>query len=308
MRKIAYVFPGQGSQYIGMGEDFYNNFQESRNIFEQASSILDINMRELIFEPNDRINTTEFTQIAIVTVSIAQVRILEKMGLVPDVCAGLSLGEYSALISGGALSFEDGIDLVRKRAIYMDTALPEGTSKMAAIIGLDGEEVLKICNETDGIVRVANYNCPGQVVITGENKAVDEASIKLSEIGARRIVGLNVSGGFHSPLLKGAGEKLLELLKGVEIKDPTIPYVSNVSGEYIYHNSNIKELLSKQVYSSVRWQQSIENMISQGIDTFIEIGPGRTLSKLIKKIDSNVMVLNVDKVEDLKKLQEVIHA
>lgn len=190
----------------------------------------------------------------------------------------------------------------------MDSALPKGISKMAAVIGLPGEKVLEVCRETEGVVTVANYNCPGQVVISGENAAVDKASNKLKEIGARRIVDLNVSGAFHSSLLKGAGEKLLEALDTVSMEDPTIPYVSNVTGKFVYDKSNIKELLSKQVYSSVRWQQSVENMINEGVSIFIEIGPGKTLSKFVKKTNSNCKVLNIDKVNDLDKLQEVIYA
>ena len=308
MNKIAYIFPGQGTQYVGMGKDFYDNFQESRMVFEEASSILGIDMKELIFKQNDRINITEFTQICLVTTCIAQARVVKKLGITPDVCAGLSLGEYPALMIAGAMSFAEGISLVQKREAYMDNALPKGVSRMAAVIGLTGEEILEVCNDTEGVVRVANYNCPGQVVISGENEAVEKASNKLKEIGARRIVPLNVSGAFHSPLLKGAGEKLLEALDKVQIKDPTIPYVSNVTGEFVYDKANIKELLSKQVYSSVKWQQSVENMIKEGVDTFIEIGPGKTLSRFIKKINSNCKVINVEKVEDLDKLQEVIYA
>lgn len=308
MTKIAYIFPGQGSQYIGMGKDFYDNFQESRMVFEEASSILGIDMKELIFKQNDRINMTEFTQISLAATCIAQAKVVEKLGITPDVCAGLSLGEYPALMIAGAMSFAEGISLVKKRGFYMDNALPEGISKMAAVIGLSGEKVFEVCNDTKGLVTVANYNCPGQVVISGENAAVEKASDKLKEIGARRIVPLNVSGAFHSPLLKAAGEKLLEQLEAVSIKDPTIPYVSNVTGQFVYDKSNIKELLSKQVYSSVKWQQSVENMINEGVTTFIEIGPGKTLSKFVKKINSNCKVLNIDKVNDLDKLQEVIYA
>lgn len=308
MNKIAYIFPGQGSQYIGMGKDFYDNFQESRNVFDEASSILDIDMRELIFKQNNRINITEFTQITLVTTCIAQAKVVRKLGVIPDVCAGLSLGEYPALISSGAMSFKDGLDLVRKRGIYMDNALPVGISSMSAVIGLAGEDVQRICNETKGVISVANYNCPGQVVISGENKAVEEASEELLVNGARRVVKLNVSGAFHSPLLKEAGSKLLEALGDISIKDPDIPYVSNVTGEYIYDASKIKNLLSRQVYSSVRWQQSIENIISKGVNTFIEIGPGKTLSSFVRKIDPSCRVINIDKIMDLDKLQEVVYA
>lgn len=308
MNKIAYIFPGQGAQYLGMGQEFYERFQESRRIFEKASSILDMDMEELIFKDNYRLNTTQFTQIAMVTTCMAQVSVVKNLGIRPDVCAGLSLGEYPALMTCGAISFEEGISVVRKRGIYMDTALPKGYSTMAAVIGLSGEEVLKACNETEDRVTVANYNCPGQVVITGENKGIDNVSKKLKEMGARRIIPLKVSGAFHSPLLEGAGKKLLECLKAITINSPKIPYVSNVTGEYVYDNSKIKDLLSRQVYSSVMWQQSVENMINSGVDTFIEIGPGKTLSSFVKKINSTCKVINVDKVKDLERLQEVIDA
>lgn len=308
MNKIAYIFPGQGSQYVGMGKDFYDNFRESRTVFDQASSILGLDMKELIFSQNERINITEITQIALVTTCVAQAKVVRSLGIVPEVCGGLSLGEYPALITSGAMSFEDGIKIVRKRGIYMDSALPAGISTMAAVIGLAGEDVEKICNEIEGMVTVANYNCPGQVVISGENEAVEKAANKLKDYGARRIVYLKVSGAFHSPLLKGAGEKLLEALDDVSINNPIIPYVSNVTGQYTYDNSSIKELLSKQVYSSVKWQQSIENMIKAGVNTFIEIGPGKTLSTFVKKIDSSCNVLNIDKIKDLEKLQEVNYA
>lgn len=313
MNKIAFVFPGQGSQYIGMGKDFYNNFTESRKIFDEASELLDIDMKELVFHENDKINITEFTQIAMVTTCVALSQVVKKLGLVPNVCAGLSLGEYSALINSGVLSFKDGLDIVRKRGILMDNALPKGISTMAAVIGLSGEEVLGVCNEIEGsgiegLVTVANYNCPGQVVITGEKTAVEVASTRLKEIGARRIIPLNVSGAFHSPLLKEAGEELLVELEAVSINDPLIPYLSNVTGDYIYDNSLIKELLSHQVYSPVKWQQSVGKIIASGVNTFIEIGPGRTLSNFIRKIDSTCKTINIDKIEGLDKLQEVIDA
>lgn len=308
MNKIAYIFPGQGSQYIGMGEDFYNNFRESRDTFEEASSILGIDMKELIFKQNDRINITEFTQIALVTTCIAQAKVVRSLGIKPDVCAGLSLGEYPALITSGVMSFQDALAVVKKRGIYMDNALPQGISTMAAVIGLSGDVVAEVCNDAKGLVTVANYNCPGQVVISGENEAVEETGNRLKEIGAKRIIKLNVSGAFHSPMLKEAGEKLMLALESISINNPTIPYVSNVTAQYVYDNRDVKELLGKQVYSSVKWQQGIENIINEGVNTFIEIGPGKTLTSFVKKINSTCKVLNVDKIEDLDKLQEVMYA
>lgn len=308
MNKIAFIFPGQGSQYIGMGKDFYDNFGESRAVFDEASTILGIDMKKLVFEENNKLNLTEYTQIAMVTTCIAQLKVVQMLGFQADVTAGLSLGEYPSLINSEAISFEDGLKIVRRRGVLMDNALLDGKTTMAAIMGLSSEDVLRVCSETTGLVTVANYNCPGQIVISGELEAVGQASIKLKEIGARRILPLKVSGAFHSPMLKEAGEKLFDVLKSINIYNPVIPYVSNVTGDFIYDNSNIKHLLSQQVYSPVKWQQSVENMIKSGVNTFIEIGPGKTLTKFINKIDSGCKAINIDKVEDLDKLLEVRYA
>ena len=305
MNKVAFIFPGQGSQYIGMGKDFYDNFGESRAVFDEASQNLKIDMKELIFEENDKLNLTEFTQIAMVTTCVAQLNVIKKLGFEADVSAGLSLGEYSALINSKVISLKDGLELVRKRGILMDNALPKGTTSMAAVLGLSGEEVLNACNETVGMVTVANYNCPGQVVITGENEAVKAVSVKLKEVGARRIIPLKVSGAFHSPLLAGTGEKFASVLEDIEINVPSIPYVSNVTGDFIYESSNIKNLLSRQIYSPVKWQQSVEKMIESGVDTFVEIGPGKSLTKFINKINPDCKAINIEKVEDLEKLQDL---
>ena len=308
MSKIALVFPGQGSQYVGMGKDFYDNFTESRQVFDEASDLLEINMKKLVFEEKDKLNLTEYTQIAMVTTCVSLLKAVKKYGINAHVTAGLSLGEYSALINSEAISFEDGLKVVRERGILMDNALPKGTSTMAAVMGLSADDIQKVCDETQGLVTVANYNCPGQIVITGEVEAVDMASSKLKEVGARRIIPLRVSGAFHSPLLKEAGDKLFDLLKDIEINNPTIPYVSNVNANFVCDNSNIRELLSQQVYSPVKWQQSVEKMIKSGVDTFIEIGPGKTLTKFINKIDPNCKAINIDKIRDLDKLTEVTNA
>ncbi len=308
MSKIALVFPGQGSQYVGMGKDFYDNFTESRQVFDEASDLLEINMKKLVFEEKDKLNLTEYTQIAMVTTCVSLLKAVKKYGINAHVTAGLSLGEYSALINSEAISFEDGLKVVRERGILMDNALPKGTSTMAAVMGLSADDIQKVCDETQGLVTVANYNCPGQIVITGEVEAVDMASSKLKEVGARRIIPLRVSGAFHSPLLEEAGDKLFDLLKDIKINNPTIPYVSNVNANFVCDNSNIRELLSQQVYSPVKWQQSVEKMIKSGVDTFIEIGPGKTLTKFINKIDPNCKAINIDKIRDLDKLTEVTNA
>ncbi|NLJ90964.1 MAG: ACP S-malonyltransferase [Clostridiales bacterium] len=302
MNKIAFIFPGQGSQYVGMGKDFCDNFNESRQVFNEASDLLGIDMKNLVFENEDKINLTEYTQIAMVTTCISMLRAVERLGIEVHATAGLSLGEYPALIKSKVITFEDGLKVVRERGLLMENALPKKTTTMAAVMGLDANEILGVCSEVDGLVTIANYNCPGQIVITGEIDAIEKASGKLKKAGARRIIPLKVSGAFHSPLLKEAGEKLYDLLKDINIESPAIPYVSNVNGRFIFDNSNIRELLSQQVYSPVKWQQSIENMIESGIDTFVEIGPGKTLSKFISKIDSSSKTINIDKVKDLVKL------
>ncbi len=306
MEKVAFIFPGQGAQYIGMGKDFYDKYEDSRDIYRKAGHILGINMEELCFEENDKINITEFTQIAMVTTCMAMLVQVMKAGIKTEVCAGLSLGEYPALMAGGVMSFEEGIQVVRQRGILMQKAVKPGAGVMLAVLGLENVVIEKVCRDVEGIVTVANYNCPGQAVISGEKGAVEAAGEELMKNGAKRVIPLNVSGPFHSPMLKGAGEKLYEVLGGIEIRKPRIPYVANVNAEIIRRKDEIRSLLAKQVYSSVKWQQSVENIISAGVNTFVEIGPGKTLSAFVKKIDRSCKVINVEKIEDLDKLQEVM--
>lgn len=300
------MFPGQGAQYIGMSQEFFNEFETSKSVFKEATEVLGFDMEELCFQENERLNITEFTQAAMVTASVAILREVEARGIKADVTAGLSLGEYCALVASKAMSFTDAIKVVRQRGLFMQEAVPTGLGAMAAVLGLDQEIIEKICKETDGIVDIANYNCPGQIVISGETKAVLLAADALKEAGAKKVIQLNVSGPFHSYMLKDAGDKLIEVLKDVVVSDPQVPYVANVTGSYVTQASDIKELLSKQAYSSVRWQQSVEAMIKDGVDTFIEMGPGRTLSGFVKKIDRKLKVINIEKPADLDKLNEVI--
>lgn len=303
MGKTAFMFPGQGAQYIGMGKDFYDAFDEAKGVFETACKSADLDVKALCFEENEKINITEFTQIAMLATEVAILEVAKKQGLKADVCAGLSLGEYGALAAAGVMEYEDLFRVIRKRGIYMQEAYPVGGA-MAAIIGMDAEKIEEICNETEGIVSVANYNCPGQIVITGEENAVLKASETLKEAGARRCIPLNVSGPFHSALLKKAQNQLAEALADVAISKPQIPYICNVDAAYVTSDESVKDLLAKQVSSSVRWQQSVELMIQDGVDTFIEIGPGKTLSGFMKKINKDVKVYNIEKVEDLTKVME----
>lgn len=298
MGKLAFVFPGQGAQYVGMGKEFYEQISVSRKVYAIASEVTGLNLPGLCFEKNEQIDITEYTQIAMLTTEAAILAALQEKGVKADVAAGLSLGEYGAILTAGAMSLEDVFRVVRQRGILMQEAVPTGGA-MRAVLGMDGEKIAKICDETEGIVSVANYNCPGQIVITGEEGAVAVAAEKLKEAGARRCIPLNVSGPFHSAMLKEAGEKLGKVLEQVELRAFSTPYVTNVTAEYVTEPSEIKELLGRQVYSSVKWQQSVERMIADGVDTFIEIGPGRTLTGFLKKINKNVTGLHIEKVEDL---------
>lgn len=305
MSKIAFIFPGQGAQYCGMGQDFYEKTAIGKEVFDKASELLGFSVPELCFEKNDRLDITEYTQAAMVTTSIAMMRVLEaETGIKPSVAAGLSLGEYCALAASGVMSDEDAIKTVRQRGILMQEAVPQGLGAMAAILSMEASEIEEVLSDMEG-VQIANYNCPGQIVISGKKEMVEKANEKLLSAGAKRAILLNVSGPFHSDMLRGAGEKLGEVLDEVDINEPVIPYVSNVTAQYVTEKEAVKDLLKKQVSSSVRWQQSVEAMLADGVDTFIEIGPGKTLAGFIKKIKRDVTVLNIEKLEDLEKLSDL---
>ena len=264
MGKIAFLFPGQGAQYTGMGKEFYEKEKTAAGVFDTASKVTGLNLPALCFEENGDLNQTQYTQIA------------------------------------GIMRMEDAFRVVRERGIYMQEAVPVGGA-MSAVLGLAADVVERVCEETEGTVTVANYNCPGQLVISGEAAAVEKAGAALKELGAKRVVPLKVSGPFHSKMLIPAGEKLERVLEDVELSDFTIPYVSNLMGDYVRDTKEIKFLLKMQISSPVKWQQSVEKMIEVGVDTFVEIGPGRTLSGFMKKINKEVKVLNIDKYEDLEK-------
>lgn len=301
MSKTAFIFPGQGAQYCGMGKDFYETYEVAKEVYKLAEKATGLDVAAICFEENDQLNITEFTQIAMLTTEVAILKVLEQKGLKADCCAGLSLGEYGALAAAQVMELEDLFRLIRSRGIFMQEAYPTGGA-MTAVLGLDADTIRKICADTEGIVSIANDNCPGQIVITGEENAVQAAAAKLQETGAKRCVSLKVSGPFHSQLLAGAGEKLAQELADVAVQDPVIPYLCNVEAAPVTDSSRVKELLAKQVSGTVRWRETMERMLADGVDTFVEIGPGKTLNGFLRKIDREAKVFNVEKVEDLEKL------
>ena len=301
MSKIAFIYPGQGAQTAGMGKDFYENSELAKAVYDKATDLLQIDMKALCFEENDKLDLTEYTQAALVTTCLAMTKVVEEKGLTPDVTAGLSLGEYCAISVAGGMAEEDAIRLVRTRGILMQNTVPAGEGGMAAILGLSAEAVEAGIQDISGVT-VANYNCPGQIVITGEGKAVEQAAEVLKAAGAKRAVMLNVSGPFHSPMLKKAGEELEKEMEQMTFTELQIPYVTNVTAEYVSDISQTKTLLEEQVASSVRWQESMEKMIAEGVDTFVEIGPGKTLAGFMKKIDKSVKMYNISSWEDVEKV------
>ena len=300
MAKTAFVFPGQGAQYVGMGKDLYDRFPEARQVFDAADSILRFPLSKLCFEgPEEELVLTANTQPALFTTSIACLRLLEKHGIEPDVTAGHSIGEYAALVAAGVLEFEDALPLVRKRGELMQEAGWKRPGTMAAIIGLDADEVEVVCSRADdaGIVDIANYNSPGQVVISGEVKAVEAASAYAKEAGARKVIPLSVSGAFHSRLMSDAAERLAVELNHACFDNAAIPVVANVTADYVYEADDIRDCLERQIADSVRWEESVARMVDDGVTLFVELGAGKVLSGLIKRIADSVEVANVGDVE-----------
>ena len=284
-----------------MGQSFYEADADARTVFDEASELLGYDMKALCFEENEKLNLTQYTQPAMVTTGIAIMKVVEKQGLLPDTAAGLSLGEYEALYAAGALSVTDAIRVVARRGELMEAAVPAGVGAMAAVLGAEASLIEETLSEIPE-VWIANYNCPGQIVISGKKEAVEAAAEALKARGIKRVLMLNVSGPFHSGLLREAGEELGNVLAETEIHPLRIPYYANVTGGIVEDAAKVRGLLTEQVYSSVRFEQSIRNMLSAGVDTFYELGPGKTLAGFVKKIDREATVVNIETMEDLAKI------
>ncbi len=305
MKSIAFIFPGQGSQYVGMGKELYGNFSVAKQIFEEANDTLRFSISTLCFTgPEERLRLTENTQPAILTTSIAALKVLQtEKGINPQFTAGHSLGEYSALVTSGAFRFSEAVQTVRLRGKFMQEAVPVGEGAMAAVLGMERDQVEKICEEVSSgeVLTPANFNCPGQIAIAGHTKAVERAIERVKQEGKKAVL-LPVSAPFHSPLMKPAGERLAKALDEISVSDLKIPVVTNVEAEVNTSKDRVKALLVAQVSSPVRWEESMRKMIKEGIEQVLEIGPGKVLSGLMKRINPKIEIKNIEDIETLKKI------
>jgi [acyl-carrier-protein] S-malonyltransferase len=305
MKPIAFIFPGQGSQYVGMGKELFENFSVAKKVFEEADDALHLSISALCFKgPEEALKLTENTQPAVLTTSIAAFKVLqEEKGITPQFTAGHSLGEYSALVVSGALTFSEAVKMVRLRGKFMQEAVPVGEGAMAAVLGMEREQVEKLCEEISygEVLTPANFNCPGQIVIAGHSKAVERAIERIKQEGKKAVL-LPVSAPFHSPLMKPAGERLEKALEEISVSDLKVPVVTNVEAEVNTSKDRVKGLLVAQVSSPVRWEESMRKMIEKGIGHLFEIGPGKVLSGLMKRIDSRVETKNLEDLQTLKKI------
>lgn len=301
--KIGFLFPGQGAQSVGMGKDLYDEYEEYRNVYKEVQKITGVNVADITFNSSEEVlSQTKNTQICILTMSLAILELLKKDNVEAVASTGLSLGEYSALINSKAISFEDGVKIVKTRGELMQNLCPEGNWSMAAVLGLEDEKVINICKGvTNGFVAPANFNCPGQIVISGEKQAIEEANEKLKEAGAKRVLELKTSGPFHTKKLEKASIELRKELENIKINSFNTKVIKNLDGKEYLDTDNVKEILAKHIINPVKFEQSLRTMIDMGIDTFVEIGPGKTLSGFVKKIDRNLNVFNINDIESYVK-------
>lgn len=303
MAKTAWIFPGQGAQIAGMGKDFYEQFACSREVFDLASQATGLDMPQLCFSDDPRLNQTEYTQAALLTTELAMMAAVKERSQKADVTAGQSLGEYAALVAAGYLDAYDAISLVRKRGILMQNAVPLGQGAMVAIVGLTADQVEALCRDVDGVVEISNFNSQKQTVVSGEREAVMRVKQMAEQAHARLAVELSVSIPSHSPLMRGAAQELARTLEGITVRQGSAPVVANATAQFVTEAALVKPLLVRQMYSPVRWEQSIRAMQAAGVELFVELGPGETLTKLNKKIDKTLVSINISTVEDLGKLK-----
>lgn len=302
--KIGFLFPGQGSQVVGMGKDLYEKYEEVKNVYEEVKKLTGIDVAKISFEEEQEVlNQTKYTQICILTMSLAILKLLEKENIKPEISSGLSLGEYSALVCSKAISFEDGVKLVKNRGEYMQNLAPDGDWSMAAVLGMNEEQINEVCSKvTKGFARPVNFNCPGQIVVSGDKQGIEEVEIIAKELGAKKVRILNTSGPFHTEKLSKASDALRKDLENLKINNFETKVVKNLDGSFYDENENITDILSNHIISPVKFEDCLKTMLENEIDTFIEIGPGKTLSGFVKRmpVENEINILNINNIETLE--------